>query len=1680
MKKYLPTFLSIAVLFLAVLFPFSVSAQTSGADLIITNLQLTDAQGNIKTSFQPNEPIYYRITIANQGTERTADRYDNQIYHTYYRNSPQPITSCATPSDPRNFYSYSTTNFPASSSFVYESRPGGIKEAQFPGVRSFTQNTPGTYTARAYVDYDCRAIEANDSNNQRTVSYTIIGQATPTPTVPPAPTPTPTQASVAVATPTLAAQQAPVAGTTQSNTTPTPGSQLAMNTALPEEGAWIIDSEVTKIGKNASRSGMLLDWTLRDYQWAYVRDGDTNPLIPFWLIIQRIVYALFLFVILVTAFILIVTRGKSLAAKRFFPRFLLVVLLVTFSFSLVQLLYQITDIFQGFFLKNPQGNIISSRDLLFIGWDYRDFQGLRRFGEEFEESALMSLLFVKLTAFTYYVMAVLLVVRKIILWFFIVLSPVFPLLLLFYPIRNTAKIWIGEFFRWLLYAPLFAIFLSGLVRLWQTSLPLAFNFAAAGKEGQIVYPTVVGILLGGPRQNVSLLNSLNVPDTFALYLVALLMLWVVIILPFILLQIFLEYMYNVNFKESPYMQQLMGRVSNRFAPVTNPSLPPGTPPPTRPAGLARSLPFNKHYAIPKTTGLAKSIPRGESQRLGVPRPLSTQLSRSQEIMRLVNVSMPTMRDVARFDTARLTQQVRTNQETARLQQILQRIANPASVTSTTERESARMIRERLVTESQKGNQIASTILQAAQTMSSHSAVSSVVNQTQNQNQALTTLITQLAQPQSVTTIIEREKVTSLKERIEREVRNGSQLATTLLNAVNAVATNSTSSLRETLSYLSKPESISRSEDKQVYQQLREKIVTGSQSGNELASLIVNSLERSTSSDQVRLIQEKLLQAQSQGSQLAQEILNAVTTTSLTTITNITNNQFSSLRQGLAKLSRPETITNQDEQRVYQQLREKIVTASQSGNELATLLSSALESTTSEEQVKTIQEKLVTAQKEGSQLATELLSTIEKTTEKDQSSQLEVLQTRLEEAKKQGDPLATTLLQMLSVQKQNAITSKAPIKAIQGQRKSGFPVVNRLQQVSLDDYEAVRKLWKDNYQNLDVPQSLAGERTRRQWISGDITDIQQTISLLTSNNAEEVEEGMQKVSEILPFLLMGGFSQTEIIAYLKAKMEAGKGVLEELEKTASEEDTLVAAKRVTSSPAAKSQHMTTSVAIDNTTNINTTNVSNTTENTYSDPVTTKEYHTVQTSSTHHANPAQQSTVAPYVSQILQMSQLSLPSLKDIVKYERDLQSQSSSQESQALKTVLIQLGHPERVQDRSLQEQLRMIRETLQKQSQAGDTMATTLISATEGLSTEGEGVTFTTEDSELFLSMLKDSVTSNENVSKSEEYQRVQTLLKEARKQGNPLAEKVMTLVESSEKAETQALQIFLQKIAHPENVHTATERMQYTKLRERLGEASDNRDSLASSILHAAQGNADIKTAQELKQTFGEAVSKDDPLATYIMTTLLSPSEKVREQITTVYKELLTQKKTGDQLASLLVQLLRKKQKQKTGRKVGVILPRENRLQQVSLDDYEAVKTMWYDNYLHAEVPLSVDGKEQTRIEWIQADMVSITETINLLSSSESEQQEEGMERVSAILPFLLIGGFTKLEVLGYLKAKLEAAKMALLALQNQATQEEVAVRKGQNTTESQQAQAALELPKKDEEENLEKGEKDIEESAN
>ena len=56
-------------------------------------------------------------------------------------------------------------------------------------------------------------------------------------------------------------------------------------------------------------------------------------------------------------------------------------------------------------------------------------------------------------------------------------------------------------------------------------------------------------------------------------------------------------------------------------------------------------------------------------------------------------------------------------------------------------------------------------------------------------------------------------------------------------------------------------------------------------------------------------------------------------------------------------------------------------------------------------------------------------------------------------------------------------------------------------------------------------------------------------------------------------------------------------------------------------------------------------------------------------------------------------------------------------------------------------------------------------------------------------------------------------------------------------------------------------------------------------------------------------------------------------------------------------------------------------------------------------------------------------------------------MDRVANILPFLLLGGFSKAEVISYLKAKLEAAKQVLTGVDAKKEDEDTMVERGEET---------------------------------
>lgn len=738
-------------------------------------------------------------------------------------------------------------------------------------------------------------------------SVHVYAQATPTPIDTATPTP------VAGVTPTTAVGVTPTtAPATAATTQPIPGCIGGPN------DPWRCDEEVTFMGKASSRAKDFLNWTMAHYRWAEF--SATNPIGVFWGFIRNIMYGLLFLFVLATAFILVITRGKSVTVMKFLPRFVFVLIFATLSFSIVQVLYQASDLVMGFFLQgpglrpetiNPDLKVISGDNLFYIGWDYQTFIGYRSTNPLDQEAAFMSILLLKLTSITFYIMAGLLLIRKVILWLFIAVSPVFPFLLLYYPIRNTGKIWIGEFFRWLLYGPLFAIFLYGLVALWQFQLPgaqpnavgipLNFDTSKVGKAADIKYPTSINIVIGGPGQTINRENNVNLPDTFVLYVFALIMVWVVTFFPFVLLRIFLEHLNNMMGNENWVTKQLS-------------KTPFGSPPqpPTRPIMAGPVIPQPPLTPKGAPGGMAKQMPTGATMRV------------DQQILKTANLSVPSLRDIARMETATISSNVAGSQELSQTKQSLAKIANPSATTNSVERSQYTMVREKLMQESQSGNLMAKSILSAA-------------------------------------------------------------------NSVNVAS----------------------------------------------------------------MPQQRITEV-------------------------------------MHKVSNPTIITAPAEKQQFSVIHQQAVDANKKGDPLA---------------------------------ASILASTVSASA--------------LEDAKKKGDPLASAVLD--AIEKQTT-------------QQAQLPSVNRVQAVSLDDYEAVKKMWKENYQKLDPPQA----QDRTAWISKDQQKIDETINLLSSVDSEKQKQGMQMVGNVLPFLLIGGFSKTEVVAYLKAKLEAGKDVLETTKAKEEDEESKVAA------------------------------------------------------------------------------------------------------------------------------------------------------------------------------------------------------------------------------------------------------------------------------------------------------------------------------------------------------------------------------------------------------------------------------------------------------------------------------------------------------------------------------------------
>ena len=310
---------------------------------------------------------------------------------------------------------------------------------------------------------------------------------------------------------------------------------------------WALDEQVTSQGKANERARQFMYWVMTKSAI------DQHPIIrQIWTVTQNVTLFLFLLVAALFGIGYIVGQRSDFQLKvQIWPiiyKIGLGLLYIVFSYAIIMTFIQLSEVLMKFFIESLGGSKLFN--IYFTGEtskeaSYATFVGCRDLNMKVQEAVKSEMLLMKITNVTYYAMSIMLLLRKILLWFLLFAAPFLALLMPFIFIRNVGWIWIGVFAQWVFYGPLFALFLGALTKIWQSGIPFPFDFSRTTQVSGYIYPTGINIVYGGPAQVgtqiISALNNGNYVDTFAEYVISLIMLWAVIIFPWWLLRIFRDY-----------------------------------------------------------------------------------------------------------------------------------------------------------------------------------------------------------------------------------------------------------------------------------------------------------------------------------------------------------------------------------------------------------------------------------------------------------------------------------------------------------------------------------------------------------------------------------------------------------------------------------------------------------------------------------------------------------------------------------------------------------------------------------------------------------------------------------------------------------------------------------------------------------------------------------------------------------------------------------------------------------------------------------------------------------------------------------------------------------------------------------------------------------------------------------
>jgi hypothetical protein len=527
---------------------------------------------------------------------------------------------------------------------------------------------------------------------------------------------------------------------------------------------WVYDADITALGKAGDRARQFVYWAVNTKSL-----DNSAALKMLWSTSRNIMYVLLVIVTILMGIGIIIGQRANFDFKvKIWPlvfKLALLLLYVTFSYTIVLLIIQFSDILMQFFIKNTGGDKLFN--VFFSGTNsvdnYKNFRGCVNINPDVKDSVNTSKLLLNITNITYYAVGIAIILRKIVLWFMLLVAPFLALLAPFVFIRNVGWIWIGVFFQWVFYGPLFGLFLGAVAGIWNspTHIPFQFIFSKANTIGSVVYPTAINILYSGPANKPQILNSSNYDATFAEYVISILMLWVAILLPWLLLRIFRDYCCDGIYAMKNILLSMYDNMKN---PPQGPSPSPRNPS-TSPAAMDMQFKAQKNIESNIKLETTEEIKR----------------TKTEDIKSSMNLSATKLTDIAHYETNSQTRQM-TNRN-------LEYLQNPMKAENATDRQKFMNVRTELFDRATKGDVVARQTLAALS--------SSKIEQTSQKQTILETM------PQAVPVIkttsikvgLPQDKTTSIVTSIFNTITNNSSVVNSIANASQTTSTQTQSVLQ---------------------------------------------------------------------------------------------------------------------------------------------------------------------------------------------------------------------------------------------------------------------------------------------------------------------------------------------------------------------------------------------------------------------------------------------------------------------------------------------------------------------------------------------------------------------------------------------------------------------------------------------------------------------------------------------------------------------------------------------------------------------------------------------------------------------------------------------------------------------------------------------------------------------